>query len=317
MKRISKVAVIGVVVLLGVAAGAYAFVPLGSPFWNCPVVRTSPGYPGTTGSPFSIVQVGDFGTFAGQENSGTGTIRWCIYSNAGLLERSYLTDRRLNGWVSSDNGSVVAVLGNKVSGGAGIFDYGGGLYLFNKNGQMEWSITSPQSIDSVEMNGNGSVIVAGGSSELLYINSTGRVLWNYSQNGPAAIALLDEGSSVLAAVSQITIPGQTNFGSALVMFDSRGNQLWNVTIPDQIVVSGSALAISGGHIAFGISNDGYNGTVAYYDLQGNLVWSKHVDSAILGLSFEDGGSTILTTTNWGQVTFDLSGNVVGNQTSPH
>jgi hypothetical protein len=302
-----------VIVALAVAVLAYASIPIGWPFWTCPLIRTGPAYPGTAGSPFTIATVGDLGG----AYSGTGTVRWCIYSSGGLLVGSHLTDRRLNGWVPSADGSVVAVLGNKVSGGAGTFVYGGGLYLFNKNGQMEWSITSPQSIDSVEMNGNGSVIVAGGSSELLYIDSAGGVLWNYSQNGPAAIALLDEGSSVLAAVSQITIPGHTNFGSALIMFDSRGNQLWNVTIPDQIVVSGSALAVSGGHITFGVSYDGYNGTVAYYDTQGNLVWSRHVDSAILGLSFEGGGSIILATTNWGQVTFDLSGDVIANQTAAH
>jgi hypothetical protein len=55
------------------------------------------------------------------------------------------------------------------------------------------------------------------------------------------------------------------------MFDSRGNRLWNVTIPDQTVDSGSALAVSAGHIALGVSTSGFNGTVVYYDLQGDLV----------------------------------------------
>jgi hypothetical protein len=315
MKRISKLAVIGVVVLLAVAVGAYAFVPLGSPFWSCPLVRMGPDYPGTSGTPFNIVWVGDIGQAT---YSGTGTVRWCIYSNAGLLERSYLTDRELDGWVPSADGSVVAVLGNKITPGPAAEWVNGGVYLFNKGGQIEWSITTPQSIGGVQVNGNGSVIVAYGlSADLLYINGEGRVLWNYSQYSAQSVVLVNGGSRVAAAVSQIPIPGYQNFGSALIMFDSRGNQLWNVTIPDQIVVSGSDLAVSAGHMAAGLSWDGYNGTVAYYDLQGNFVWSKHVDSAILNVSFEDGGSAILAQTNWGQITFDLSGNVIENQTSPH
>ncbi len=48
-----------------------------------------------------------------------------------------------------------------------------------------------------------------------------------------------------------------------------------------------------------------------------MLWSKHVDTAILRVNFDNGGSAISVQGNWGLIKFDLSGNVISNQETPH
>lgn len=216
----------------------------------------------------------------------------------------------------SANGEYAAAAGYKVAPGPAGAEVNGSVYLFNKNGQMEWSISSPEPIFAVDINGNGSVIMTS-DSVLLYINNQGKVLWNYSKYGPTVGALVDNGSSVIAGISMIPFANHSSFGSSLTMFDAKGNVVWNVSLPDQLFDSTSSLALSDGYIAAGLSNTGYNGTLNYYNMQGKLIWSKNVDSAILGVNFTSNQSAILVETNWGHDTFDLSGNVIQNQTAPH
>ena len=101
------------------------------------------------------------------------------------------------------------------------------------------------------------------------------------------------------------------------MFDNRGNAVWNYSVPDEVFGSTSDLAVFGGHIAAGVEATGYNGTVLYFDLQGSLLWSKNVDTAILRVNFDNEGSAISVQGNWGLIKFDLSGNVISNQETPH
>jgi len=67
--------------------------------------------------------------------------------------------------------------------------------------------------------------------------------------------------------------------------------------PDQQFDSTTVVAVSSDHIAAGVSASGIGGTPHYFDLQGNEIWSRHVDSAILSVNFDSGGSTISTLTN--------------------
>ena len=251
-----------------------------------------------------------------QPESGSGAITWCIYDASGALKSSYPTNRVLSGVAAAADGSSAATIGWQVlPGPAGVYA-NGAIYFFDKEGQIKWNLTSTQPFFSIIADSNNSVIVVN-DPQLLYLNSNGMILWNYSKFETMDAVLVNNGSKVIAGVSEIPYPNHLNFGSALTMFDSRGKVVWNVTLPDYGFDCGDCLATSNGHLAAGLSVSGYNGTVAYYDLQGNLVWSRYVDSAILMIAFENGGSTIYARTNWGSVTFDLSGNVVSNQTAPH
>jgi hypothetical protein len=248
--------------------------------------------------------------------SGSGLINWCIYGASGNLTSVYATNKVLGGEAGAVDGSSVAAVGWQLAPGPAGAEINGAIYFFDKEGQMQWNLTSSQPFFSISADSNNSVIVVN-DPQLLYINSNGRILWNYSQFETMDAVLLDNGSRVVVGVNEILYPNHLNFGSALTMFDSKGTAVWNVTLPDYDFDCGDCLATSGGHLVAGLSVSGYNGTVAYYDLQGNLVWSRYVDSAIIMIAFENGGSTIYAQTNWGSVTFDLSGNVLSNQTAPH
>ncbi len=150
--------------------------------------------------------------------------------------------------------------------------------------------------------------------ELLYIDNQGNVLWNYSNHPVTAAALANDGANVVAGISDVLFPGHTNYGGELVMFSAKENALWNFTIPDQQFDSTTDVAVSSDHIAAGVSASDYSGTLYYFDLRGNEIWSRHLDSAILSVNFDSEGSTISTLTNWDLVKFDLQGNVISNQT---
>ncbi len=298
-----------VIAVLVLSIYVYAFTSFGRPAETCPPLHWAMGGQSVGSVPFSIVAAGD----RYQPYLGTGTISWCVYSSTGLLERSYLTNRVLSSMASSADGQYLASAGYKVSSGPAGFYGDGAVYLFDRNGVLKWNVSTTREIFSVHINSNGSVIVAN-FPELLYINNNGTVAWNYSKYTVSATALANDGANVVAGISNVPYPNRTNYGGEIVMFDSRENILWNFTIPDQQFDSTTALAVSDRHIAAGVSASGYSGTMYYLDMQGNQIWSRHVNSAVLSVNFDNGGSTISIQTNWDQIKFDLQGNVISNQT---
>jgi len=283
---------------------------------TCPQVFSGSTYPGVGNNTMKILRVrtGPLNQ-SGDSGRGPGDV-WCIYDASSNLVNEYTANRVLGGVAASSDGSSVAATGWQIlPGPAGV--YANGLVcLFNEKGQMVWNITSSQPLFSVQANANNSVIVVS-DPDLLYLDASGRVLWNYSQYESTSVVLVNNGSDVVAGVSQIPYPGHSNYGGALTMFDSGGRAIWNVTFPSQFFDSTDSLTYSNGFLAAGLTVSGYNGTVSYYDLKGNLVWSRYVDSAILQVSFQDNGSTIYAQTNWASVIFDLRGEVTSNQTAPH
>ena len=72
----------------------------------------------------------------------------------------------------------------------------------NRNGQMLWNVSSNHEIFSVHINSNASVIVAN-APELLYLNTQGRILWNYSRYDAFDASILNDGANVVAGLSNI------------------------------------------------------------------------------------------------------------------
>lgn len=310
MKR--RIAAIIIVAVLVTASSVFAFMSIGMPTAACPLVLLGSGYPIEGKSSFRIAAVGD----QSGPPAGSGTFAWCLYGSLSLLQKGYLTNRLLAEVAASGDGAFVAAAGYQISPGpAGVY-VNGAVYLFDKWGDMKWNFSTSQPIFSVHINSNGSVIVAN-DPELQYLSNEGKVLWSYLQYESSSVVLLNDGSNVLAGVSGILYPQHVNYGSVLTMFDSKGRVLWNITIPDQIFDSTRSLATSDSDFAAGLTSTGYKGTLYFYNLEGGLVWSRQVDSAIGRVDFQNSGSTIFVETNWGHVTFDLTGNVVENQTMPH
>ena len=307
------VSVMAIIVLLAVVVFIYAFTSVGRPENTCSPFLLGTGYTGEGPVPFKIEAIGNnTGVITGTNQfggySGSGTIVWCIYNNSGSLERSLQTNRIIGNVVASANGQSAAGSGFQIAPGLAGTNTNGPLNLFDQSGLVKWSLTSEQPIFATDINSNGSVIIAFGS-ELLYVNGQGKVIWNYT-SGAFTAALVGDGSSVVAGVGE-------NGAGGLVMLDSRGNTIWNVSIPAGGFGSTDTVSVSDGLIAAGVANSGFNGTLLCYDLHGSLVWSRHVDSDILSVNFENNGSSILIETNWGHVSFDRLGNVIDNQTSTH
>ncbi len=150
-----------------------------------------------------------------------------------MLERSYQTNRILGSVASSADGQYLAATGYKIlAGPAGLYG-DGAVYLFDRNGQIQWNVSSNREIFSVHINSNGSVIVANGP-ELLYLNNQGSILWNYSRYDAFDAAILNDGASVVAGLSNIHFPNHLNEGSEVAMFDNRGNAVWNYSVPDEV-----------------------------------------------------------------------------------
>lgn len=246
--------------------------------------------------PFKILSVG-----SGLSPEGSG-ISWCTYGSNNLLVRSYHTNSILNILVTSSNGEYVAAS-----------DRAGTIYLFDSSGRMLWDVFATSfPLFTPLINSNGSVIVGYGAN-LFYINHQGKVLWNYSSAQSATALLVNEGSYVAAGVNE---PNSTT--SSLVLFDSTGKAVWNDSIYHQYVGSADGLAVSNGHIALAVSPyKGGQSFLKYYDLQGNLIWSRAINSSALGdvnyhVNFQNNGSQIYVGTVLSHVIYDLNGNEIGS-----
>jgi hypothetical protein len=247
-----------------------------------------------------------------EEGAGPGDV-WCIYGAPDNLENVYPSNSILSGIAASSDGSSVVATGFQIlPGPAGA--YANGLTcLFNDRGQMVWNITSSQPFFELAANANNSVIVAANPG-LVYLDESGRILWNYSQFQSNTVVLVNNGSDVVDGVGQIIYPGHSNYGSALTMFDSAGRAVWNVTLPDSLFDSSDSLAYSNGYLAAGLTSS--NSTLSYYNLNGSLIWSRPAYNSIQQVSFENGGSTIFVSANGQDLTFDLRGDLISNQTAP-
>ncbi len=183
----------------------------------------------------------------------------------------------------------------------------GTLYLFDSQGRILWNFSTPddEPIFSATLSHNGSVILAS-SPGLFYLNHQGKILWSGSGLGYGSIGaaqLVNDGLEVVAGLSNY------GTGSSIVMYDDQGKILWKYSINDSSIFDSTrSLAVSNSHIAAGTTVSGYNGTLHYMDFSGNQVWSRHINSAILGVDFIENGLEISVQTNWGTQTFDLTGN---------
>jgi hypothetical protein len=314
LKR-KSLALIGIFIVISGAVGfffySYAFTTSGIPPGICPEFSLVASLPNAHIKLFAVAK-------PTQPYQGSGSISWCIYGENDLLARSYQTNRILDTPVASSDGAYVAAPGFQVAPGpAGLYE-NGAVYLFDSSGRMLWSVSDPRGFFTSLIDSNGSVII-GNDPDLYYINNQGKVLWNYSNPNEEStgVALVDDGAYVVDGISGVPFPNSSMYGSSLVLFNSTGGTVWNDSIPNQIIDSTGSLAFLNGQIALGVSVSGYQGTLFCYNLQGQMVWSKPVDSAILNVKFQNNGTTIYAETNWGHVVFDTNGNLVENETAPH
>ncbi len=288
--RAHRVAALLLVVLMILSSTLliYAFTAFGGLLGTCPLLRWGSTPSGKGPMPFSIVAVGS-SNLRNNPYAGTGPVEWCLYNNSGALKESYQTNKILGAVEASSDGSSVVATGYLIlPGPAGI-----------------WANGTLQPIFSATLSHNGSVILASNPG-LFYLNHQGKILWSGTGLGYGSIGaarLVNDGLQVVAGLSNY------GTGSAIVMYDDQGKILWKYSINDSSTFDSTrSIAVSNNHIAAGTTVSGYNGTLHYMDFSGNQAWSRHINSAILGIDFIENGLEISVQTNWGTQTFDLTGN---------
>ncbi len=303
-----KTALVIVLAVIVLTTFVYAFTTIGRPVGACPPILVTTTYVNTAKTLNNVMVVG-----TGDQNAGNaGAV--CFYDRFGILRAQYLTDRIIASLAATNNGSYILAGGYQLAPDVGRTYQNGMVYLFSGSGGKIWNLsTGSAPVFNVHINSNGSIIVVD-DTQLLYLNHDGRTLWNYTEYPVDGSELVNDGANVVATVSNIPFQNDVFFGGAVIMFNNKGEALWNYTLHNALFEP-QALAVSDSHIVAGASFTGYDGAIYYFDVDGHALWSRHVNSAVLELRFINGGSEILAETNFGRVTFDLQGNLIGNQTS--
>jgi outer membrane protein assembly factor BamB len=122
------------------------------------------------------------------------------------------------------------------------------------------------------MTSNGSYVAAGSlvsarNGSVYYFNGTsGALLWKHQAYAAVQPVVMSPEGAYVAAV-----------GNGALLFNSRGDLLWNYTnlgLPVAFLQGDSLVILSGGH-ASGVNLVGYNGTIlATFDIHGEVAVSQ-------------------------------------------
>lgn len=144
----------------------------------------------------------------------------------------------------SETGDVsISADGEYIAVGAAkdVFGSGGGINLYNKNGNLLWKYTIDQSTlsgdkYSVAISSSGKYIAAGnyGNNNLYFFDRDQQFLWNYNTGKIKSVSISPDGDYILAATD-----------NKAYMFDRNGNLLWSLEINaiQDVAISQDALTI--------------------------------------------------------------------------
>jgi hypothetical protein len=175
----------------------------------------------------------------------------------------------------SANGSYVAAAGFANPGDK----HGNGrVYLFDKEGDLLWNVSAgsePRAV-WVAISADGSRVAADYGSGIIYLDTAGAVLWNYTfpQGGFSySFATSSDARFMAYADDNITLPGGASQGWGVFYLDSQGDQLWNYT-EDRAGGDSLVQMSSDGSYVASSSQRFYNGSVYFFDgRNGSLLWS--------------------------------------------
>jgi hypothetical protein len=211
------------------------------------------------------------------ENSGFGSVY--LVSMQGqtpsVVWKSITTNTVIWSVAISANGSYVAAAGFANPGDK----HGNGrVYLFDNEGRLLWNVSagSEPRMVWVAISADGSRVAADYGSGIIYLDTAGAVLWNYTfpQGGFSySFATSSDARFIAYADDNITLPGGGSRGWGVFYLDSQGNQLWNYT-EDQAGGDSFVQMSSDGSYVAASSQRFYNGSVYFFDgRNGGLLWS--------------------------------------------
>jgi outer membrane protein assembly factor BamB len=284
-----------------------------------PVISGGPG-PGP--SPMLKVDAASFsddGNYLAAGSADVGQKNGSVYllslQHGGELWDKSTNNSAISSVAVSDNGTYVAAGGYW----SGMFYGDGTVFLFNKEGNLLWNYTTGmEPVWQVGVLPNGSGILAGDNTGLLYFDTAGHVLWNFTfpyQGSSTRFAVSANGEYIAAAVQNMLLPGQANFRWGVYYLNWQGRVLWNYT-GDYSGVNYIQMSSDGKEVTVGTLVNGDNGSVYYFDGQtGKILWKEQAYTAVQPLYMSSDGSLVASGGNYGTLLFNSNGHVVWNDTT--
>lgn len=221
-------------------------------------------------------------------------------------------DRIIGGVSLSNDSSLVLANGYQLSEGRGKFYMNPATYLFDQSGNLLWKYenTNRTSLGSDNQFLTGMItpqknVLVAFDYGLLYLNSDGGSLWNYTVPGrTSGMQVSSDGSTIALGVN-----GHLDDTWWLYVFDNFGNLLWKYDGTDGLVQGGAvSLSSNGEHIMVGSMASGDYGNLYLFDNDGNLLWTRNVDGGILSIDMSSDGFFTVVESNYGTTIFDEFGN---------
>lgn len=147
---------------------------------------------------------------------------------------------------------------------------GGGIYMFNADGELLWDYEAEDSIRATAVVEDASCIAAGtDGGEVLLLSRSGELIWSHElESRVSSVSVPSDGSFVAAGA-----------GGWLYVFSRRGKLLWSSKVARSVdSVSASA---NGSCIAVG-ARDLSSGKVCLFDRHGDVLWEQKTGWSLAG-----------------------------------
>ena len=250
-----------------------------------------------------------------------------VFNLQGTRLWGYKTDHTLSSISISSNDQYIAVGGWQTAPGFAAAYSNGAVYLFNaRSGKLLWSLNtgSNSPVWTVKLSGNGSFMAVETETSLLYLNSRGTLLWNYTVTGNTGnntsagnffgMDMSSDGSFIVVSVGYIPTAQSPNYMWAFVALNNAGHVLWSYSEADGEEPGAVALSTDASSVWASSAYSGWNGSIYFFDRQGELLWQRQIYSPALGIQI-GGNLRALLTTNWGALLYGGDGSLLENITS--
>jgi hypothetical protein len=230
-------------------------------------------------------------------------------------------ERIIAGVSLSRDSSLVLVNGYQLSEGRGKFYMNPATYLFDQSGNILWkyenanqtSLGNENQFLTGIMTPQKNILIAFDYG-LLYLDTDGNLLWNYTVPGRTSGMQISSDGSIIA----LGVNGHLDDTWWLYVFDNLGNLLWKYDGIDGLVQGGAvSLSSNGEQIVIGSMASGEYGNLYLFDINGNLLWTRNVDGGILSTDMSDNGSFTVVESNYGTTVFDEFGNNIDTKPTFH
>lgn len=226
--------------------------------------------PGESPGPLGISSNGSFAVIGTRHDDQHGSIYFL--DNYGVVVWSHALRGFVKSLSVSPNDNLIEARTIQVLNNGGR-DYGYNawdanpmLYVFDNTGQMIYGEGLTHAWRLTSLSSDGSLVVSGSESGILYSDKSGKTLWGYNST--------DNMTSVAVSPSGLFVAGCTK--NDILSFDKQGALLWDYHKNDTNACSGIAVTDLG-YVLTGKSLSNDIGDLDFFDKHGDLMWS-HTDS---------------------------------------